>query len=190
MFFTCIYLSISSVSSLACIGKKGVELGYVGTLEEKVISEILAVYISERTGYEVKLREFSSYKSLMTAIREGKTALVVGCLSYGLNGFVTPENIEMSERIVYQNLRIKFIKADKLILLPPLKEYVNSNIVLGQNNPAIIIKEKVSVKYPVLCRLLRNLSHRIKYSDIKKLMSHNEPLKKTVWKYLDKKGLI
>jgi len=178
------------VDSFACIGKKGVELGYVGKVEEKIISEILAVYISERTGYEVKLHEFPSYKGMMAAVRGGKTALAIGYLSYKLNGFVTPDSIEMSEMKVYQNLRNKFIKADNLILLPPLKEYVNSNIVLGPNNPAIIIKEKVSVKYPVLCRLLRNLSHRIKYSEIKKLMSHNEPMKKTVWKYLDRKGLI
>jgi len=188
------YMMILSPSCFSCIGKKGVTLGYLNQ-KHRLLSRILGTYINERTGYPVTMKGFPSYKALLTSIRKGETSLAIGYFSYKINGFPDPTNLKVSSRHdIYKNLRDKFLGVNKLILLPPLGKNIPLSfaVLASAKIPAIIIKEKTTVAFPVLCRLLRNLSYKFNSIDMLRLqnLAKKSSLKKAAWEYLDKEGLI
>ncbi|MFQ5645433.1 MAG: hypothetical protein ACE5GM_00755 [bacterium] len=186
----CILLIIPGRGA-ACVGRK-VYLGYGERMDQEIISQVVATFISERTGSAVVLREFSSYPEMMEALYRGEISLAVGYLSYQRNGF--SPSLKPDRLSVFRDLKQRFMSDSQVVLLPSLGDRLpTDNRLLARTDiPVLLLRKKTAIRFPVLPRLLKKLSYRFDHTSLRRLkeLAGQTSLTRMAWEYLNREELI
>lgn len=77
------FLMFSANNSESCVGRILI-IGTLNSSEEQLLAEMVSVLMSERTGTNVKIAQFSDSKELYSAVKKGEVGLVIENVERGI----------------------------------------------------------------------------------------------------------
>lgn len=186
------FLLISS-SVFACVGRTL----YIGALEtpaEKVMAEILATLINERTGTTIQIRYFKESQDLYDALKSGeeeKRADIIIEDTIDAMAILKQDQSQLPDQALVTAKEL-YEKDLGIIWLNPFG-FNNSQ---GQNSQSIsapLVRRDVLTNFPLLPRILNKLAGVITndiYTDLQNAISKGEKPKTVAKDFLKKKKLI
>lgn len=189
-----VFLSIiMATSALACVGRT-LYIGALETTEDKVMAEMLATLINERTGTTIQIRYFkdtdSLYAALKSNVEEERADILVEdtvdamAVIKGKAGQSADENYSAAKEAYEKDLGI--------IWLNPFG-FNNSKDQTIQSISAPLVRRDVLTNFPLLPRILNKLSGVFTnqlYSDLIAKVDGGEKPKNAAKDFLKKKKLI
>ncbi len=151
----------------ACVGKKIV----IGTLvepEQKLLANLLALMIRERTGTTVEIKIYSNMEELARALKKEK----IQVYNEYLIDAVKTLKLDVNDRDAsFKELRKIYNRRFNLIWLPPYG-FVNSRVDGGSSLGAAPLIAKQTLKlFPALPRLLSKLGGRVGDAQLNALLN-------------------
>lgn len=182
---------IHSNTANACVGRT-LYVGALQTNEAKVMSEMLALLINERTGTSIQIRSFDTLEQLYTALKSGKEeervdiivedtaqALIIAKQKAG----PTPDQDFIAVKAFYE-------KDLNVVWLNPFG-YTANNAQPSISAP--LIRKDVLTNFPLLPRVLNKLAGAINdkaYQGLSKALDSGEKPKNVAKDFLKKQKLI
>jgi osmoprotectant transport system substrate-binding protein len=177
----------------ACVGRT-LYIGALETQEGKVMAEILATLINERTGTTIQIRYFNDSQGLYDALKSNEeetradilvedTIDAMAVLKKDLNQF--PDKDFVTAKELYE-------KDLGIIWLNPFG-YNNSRGKTGQSISAPLVRRDVLTNFPLLPRILNKLAGVITnatYNDLQNAAAKGEKPKNIAKDFLKKEKLI
>jgi len=147
----------------ACVGRT-LTIGSLGSAEEKLLSQLLAVIINERTGTTVVVEQYGSQKALYDAASAGKVSIFVENTGRALQ--MLGKTMAGDEEAIY--LAVKEDLAERFGLVV-LKSFGKSNIENGHFIP--VVPASILLDYPALPRVVNRLAGIAEDRDYQKSVS-------------------
>jgi osmoprotectant transport system substrate-binding protein len=159
----------------ACVGKTIVIGAKDSSTVQRIIDEILALLINERTGTSVKLVNFNTPKDCREAIISAEVDIYVEYTGSALTEVLMITDVKDKES-VFEIVKNKYNEKFNLIWLAPYgfdyqeglkEEYKDKGI------PAVaapIVRKDTLKKFPALARLLKKLSGKISNEKLDELV--------------------
>ncbi len=182
-----------SANSFACVGRTL----YVGSLEspeDKIMAEMLATLINERTGTTIQIRYFKDrdalYAALKSNVEEKRADILIEDTSdamevLGKKSNQFPDKDFITAKEVYE-------KDLGVIWLNPFG-FNNSKGKEGQSISAPLVRRDVLTNFPLLPRILNKLAGVITnkvYNKLQEKVAGGEKPKNTAKDFLKKRKLI
>jgi len=191
----CFFLSsplIQAPSAVACVGKKIV----IGTLvdpEQRILANMLALLIRERTGTTVEIQEFPEMESLASALKEDEIQIYSEYLQTGLKSLQL-EATGQQNKVLLKKVKKEYNRRFNLVWLAPYG-FVSSRISKASQLSAAPLIDKHTLKlFPALPRLLNKLGGIIDDSQLSKLIksveADNESAEEVARQFLKEQKLI
>ncbi len=180
---------ISANQSFGCVGRI-LTIGSVDTPVGRVMTETLALLITERTGTTVHTKYFSNMNDLYTSIRTEEVGILVENSSSALKMLGLPE-IKDHEK-AYLQAKEKYRKNMDLIWLKPF-HFLYANSSDQKSATATVLSLSVMTDFPGLLRLLNKLSKKVdekEYSELLKLANSGKKPTNIAKDFLEAKKLI
>jgi len=165
----------------SCVGRK-LTIGYLSdSIEQKIIAEMLAILIAERTGTKVDFKEFEDSMEVHRAIGKNEVQIYVEYTGIGLEEILGKKATDNDPKKVYQQVKKAYKKNFDLIWLKTLGYAVEGD---GHANAlpmeaAPVVRKDTLKKFPALARLLNQLYGRIDNNSIQQLATKVEKGGKT-----------
>ena len=177
-----IFLHVLTAPSYSCVGRI-LTLSVNDSVEQKIIGQLLATYITERTGTTVNLTTGLNAMASEEQIKQCKADIYINYLNTGLSimdGAEKGATIQETYALVKQHFGEKF----DMVWLKPLgykgpllKDSANAT----ETSLAIpVTTREVLNRFPVLDRVINKLGGRIDESTIQKLILETETKEITV----------
>jgi glycine betaine/choline ABC-type transport system substrate-binding protein len=192
-FFIIGLISFSAGLSQACVGRT-LYVGSLNSPQDKVMSEMLALLINERTGTTVQVRYFDNNESLYKATKSEKEEKRVDIIvedtidALKLLNKTPGANPEKD----YLTVKKAYEKTLDIIWLDPFG-YDNSKGAEHKSVSAPLIRRNVLINFPLLPRVLNKLSGAISakaYTSLNKKVAKGDKPKNVAKAFLKKKKLI
>ena len=182
-----------AVNAFACVGRTL----YIGSLEtdgDKIMAEMLATLINERTGTTIQIRYYPDREALYTALKsdvEEKRADILientvdAMKIVGKESNQLPDNDLITAKELYE-------KELGIIWLNPFG-FSNSTGASGQSISAPLVRRDILTNFPLLPRILNKLSGVFTneiYSSLQKEVADGEKPKNAAKNFLKKRKLI
>jgi len=103
----------------ACVGRI-LTIGISHSLNERLLAEIVSQLLSERTGTNVKIAQFSSSRDMYAAVKKGEVSLVIENLERG--SLMVTKAGEKPSRTLYDAVKNEYRKSYNLVWLEPFGE--------------------------------------------------------------------
>jgi len=158
----------------ACVGRK-LTIGYRDTTEQRIIAEVLAILIEERTGTKVTLKEFEDSLEAHRAIENNEIQLYIEYTGVGLTEILGEKPVKDPKQ-VYNTVKKAYMKNFDLIWLKTFG-FVCTDEEHDHDLPlyaAPVVRKDTLNKFPALARLINKLSNRIDNQTIKSLIDQVE----------------
>ena len=171
----------------ACVGKL-LSIGVLNTSEGKVLSEILGVLITERTGTAVTVKFYRSAQELYDAVKSKQVDISVENTGRAMKLLNRPA--EADAKKAYEQAKAAYEKDMGLIWLKP---FGFQNGAGGPSHTAAILRAEILNNFPVLPRVLGKLGHAITdeaYARLIASVDAGETAKKVARDFLKSKKLI
>ncbi len=194
-----IYLVVISLicftagSSMACVGRT-LYIGSLNSPQDKLMSEMVALLINERTGTTVQVRYFDDNASLYKATKSEKEEKRVDILVED-----TIDALKILDKTPganpdddYLTVKKLYEKSLDIIWLSPFG-YNNSKEDGAKSVSAPLIRRNVLINFPLLPRVLNKLSGAIStksYTSLTKKVERGDKPKNIAKDFLKKKKLI
>lgn len=190
LFLFCLFLTHATTGT-ACVGR----ILYLGALEtnsDKLMSEMLALLINERTGTTIQIRSFASPEQLYTALKSTKEEervdiivedTVQGMTMAKLTATAAPDQDFLAVKAYYE-------KALDVVWLNPF------GFTKDAGKPSIsapLVRRDVLTNFPLLPRVLNKLAGAINdkaYADLIKSLDSGEKAKNAAKDFLKKQKFI
>lgn len=152
---------LPSRAAEACVGRI-IHIGAANSPAERVLSEIIALLIAERTGTTVKTMTFDTHTALYDAIRAGEIGIFTENTTRALEVLGSPgtENTQDTYDLAKQLYREKL----NLVWLDVLGLTVDKT-PNNQAKNAIVISNEILSAFPGIPRLLNKLAQKISEDD-------------------------
>ncbi len=158
------------VNSFACVGKTLI-IGSLTTPNEKLLAQMMAVIINERTGTTVNVEYFESQKELYEAIKKKE----VNILSENTGRAVQILSMDVSGDAdsIYSAVKKEYKDQLQLVMLKPFGQ---SPDVAGENQfmDVPIVDSGILIDYPALPRVLNKLAGITQKKNYSKLVASVE----------------
>jgi osmoprotectant transport system substrate-binding protein len=162
-------------SVFACVGRK-LQVGYKNYTEQRILAEMLAILVRERTGTNVTLVAFNSTNAAYKAIQAGEIQVFVEYTGIGLRD-VLGGDPKGNKQHVYQNVKKAYEQIYNLVWLKPFGfqttyKYYQKDVKAGiPMEAAPIVKRETLRKFPALARLINKLAGKIDDATISNLIA-------------------
>ncbi len=190
LFFFCLFLTHATIGT-ACVGR----ILYLGALEtnsDKLMSEMLALLINERTGTTIQIRSFSTPEQLYTALKstkeEERVDIVVedtvqGMAIAKLTATAAPDQDFLAVKAYYE-------KELDVVWLNP---FGFTKDAAKPSTSAPLVRRDVLTNFPLLPRVLNKLAGAINdkaYQELIKSLASGEKPKNAAKDFLKKQKFI
>lgn len=156
-----VFLVFSTLSStFSCVGKT-LQIGTTGSIQQKVLANIIAELISERTGTTVKLVPFADSTAAHTALLKADIDMYVEYTGVGLTAILKEQPLVDAAEL-YSSVKEQYNQKLNLIWLEPLG--FDAAQSLGLSFPAEaapVVRKDTLKKFPALARLINKLGGKI-----------------------------
>jgi len=180
---------IFSPAADACVGKL-IQIGVLNSSEGQVISEILSMLITERTGTSVKVEFYKNMQELYAAIQEKKVDISIENITRAMQALNKP--VEPDARKAYEIVKTAYEKEKGLILLKPYG-FLNNTSGGTPSYTATLLRVEVINNFPALPRVMGKLGDSINdeaYARLIKSFESGEKPKKVARDFLKSRKLI
>lgn len=187
----CCLLLLQAQASPACVGRI-LYLGALQTNEDKVMSEMLALLINERTGTTIQIRAFDTtdqlYSALKSSKEEERVDILVENTAQALAQAKQPAGASPDQDFV--TVKAFYEKELDVVWLNPF------GYTAKEGQPSIsapLIRRDVLTNFPLLPRVLNKLAGAINdkaYKDLIKSVNDGEKPKNAAKDFLKKQKLI
>jgi len=178
-------LIILASPGYSCVGRI-LELTINDSVEQKIIGQIMATYITERTGTTVNLVTESGNQS-----NRCPTDVCINYLKSGLSG-MSNDNQAQSDREAYSLVKEYYIDHQKLVWLNPFG-YKGPVEQQGNSSLAVpVAKQESLAKFPVLDRVINKLGDLIDDAALQQLIqqAQSQDTETVAKDFLKKRNLI
>ena len=189
-----VFMFSGAGSSDACVGKSLV-IGSVNGADNAVVSEMLSILITERTGTTVVVKYFNDYKSLGEAMKKSELDIMVDYTGRCYID-VLGKQPEADEAKVFSSLKEVYQRDMNLVWLEPFG-FSDAGVLGGKGGktPAVaapVVRKDTLSKFPALPRVINKLSGKIDNGVMAKLIAEggNGNTKKATRKFLKDNRLI
>jgi len=162
-------LLLYSPSALACVGKTLV-IGAQETPEGRVVAQVIAILINERTGTTVKVEEFPSAEALHNSLAGGEADIAVESTGAALArlGLAIPPDRDAA----YQSAKAAYLEQLNLVWLPRLG-FETQSAPNGEAAP--VARKETLKKFPALPRLIAKTEGLLSRDVLQSLARAGEP---------------
>jgi len=167
----------------ACVGKTLV-VGAVQTPEGRVVAQILAILINERTGTTVKIADFADPEALHRSLAVGEADIGVEFTGAALTRLGLAASPSADE--AYQAVKAAYLERLNLVWLPRLG-FSDATAAPGEAAP--VARKDTLKKFPALPRLIAKTEGLLSDQVVKGLSGAGEPAR-TAREFLREKKLI
>ncbi len=173
----------ASPPALACVGKT-VVVGAVQTPEGRVIAQILAILINERTGTTVKIADYADPETLHRGLAAGEADIGVEFTGAGLArlGLAAAADGDAA----YQAVKAGYLERLNLVWLPRLG-FTGASASPGDAAP--VARKDTLKKFPALPRLIAKTEGLLSDEVVRGLTGAGEPAR-AAREFLREKKLI
>lgn len=183
IIFLCVVASIMAVVHLssACVGKT-IHIGISGAVSERLLAEIAALLITERTGSSVKIDVYKDSKELYNAVKLGNVNILFENTGHALE--VLGKQKATGAASTFDYVKNEYRKSLNLVWLEPMGG--------PQQYSSVLTVESLS-NYPALPKLLNKLSGVLTndtYTKLLKSIDSSDKTKKVAKDFLKNKKLI
>lgn len=172
----------------ACVGKL-LSIGVVNSSEGKVLSEILSVLITERTGTAVTVKFFPGLRELYDAVKVKQVDISVENTSTAMR--LLNKAAEADAKKAYEYVKAAYEKDMGLVWLKP---FGFQNGTGGErSHTAVILRAEILNNFPILPRVINKLGGSITDETYLRLIASvesGEKAKKVARDFLKSKKLI
>ncbi|MBU0730545.1 MAG: hypothetical protein KKE17_00535 [Proteobacteria bacterium] len=173
----------------ACVGRI-LTIGTMNANQEKLLAEMMAVIINERTGTTVTISYFNNKEELYAAVKKGEVSILIENTDRAME--VLSKKVTGSNSEIYKSVKEDYRKNLDLVMLDPLG-ITPSSTKDGDLFYVPIITTEVLTDYPALPRVINKLSGVSEDKTFGKMLSAIDSGKKprgVAKDYLKKKKLI
>ncbi|HEY6007007.1 MAG TPA: glycine betaine ABC transporter substrate-binding protein [Geobacteraceae bacterium] len=167
--------------SPACVGKT-ILLGISNTAPEKLLADMAAIMITERTGSSVKVQVFKDSRELYNAVRQGKINLIIEATDRAAE--IVGKQKDASPASLYDFVKGEYRKNLNLVWLESFG---------GARQYAPVLTIETLANYPALPKLLNKLAGALANDTCTKLLKSvdsDDKAKKVARDFLKGKKLI
>jgi len=166
---TTLALLLNGPAALACVGKTLV-IGAQETPEGRVVAQVIAILINERTGTTVKVAEFPDAEALHRSLASGEADIAVEFTADALArlGLEIPQNRDSA----YQSAKAAYLERLNLVWLPRLGF---GALTPPSGEAAPVARKETLKKFPALPRLIAKTEGILSQEVLQGLASAGEP---------------
>ncbi len=151
----------------ACVGKTLV-VGAEATAQGRLVAQVIAILINERTGTTVKIQEFPDAEAVHTALVEGNVDIGVERAAMALERLDVPVPPDPEGR--YRAAKEAYLERLNLVWLPPLGFDPD-----GEGPAAPVARKETLRKFPALPRLIAKTRGLLTDEVLAGLVSQGDP---------------
>lgn len=147
-------LMVFSIQSFACVGKTLI-IGAAATPNDKLLAQMMAVIINERTGTTVNVNYFDSHEQLFEAVKKREVNIYIESTERALQ--VLGKEAGGDVESVYNSVKEEFKSQFHLVMLKPfggMTDETAQNISID----VPVIAEGILIEYPALPRVINKLA--------------------------------
>lgn len=176
--------ALPPVPAVACVGKTLV-VGSLETPEGRVVAQLLAILINERTGTTVKIADYPDPEALHRGLAAGDADIAVDFTGPALArlGLAIPPGADEA----YQAAKATYLERLNLVWLPRMGYAGSSGQVPAEAAP--VARKDTLKKFPALPRLIARTEGLLSDDVLRGLSAAGEPAK-TAREFLREKKLI
>lgn len=149
-----VFLVLLSANAFACVGRTLV-IGAVNSANDRLLAQMMAVIISERTGTTVNVEYFADHKQLFDAVKKREINIFTENTGRALQ--LLEKEAGTDEDLIYTVVKDEFKSQFSLVLLKPFGKLQSEN----GDQPFIdvpIIAAGILIDYPALPRVINKLA--------------------------------
>lgn len=148
------FFMLFSVNAFACVGKTLI-IGAVDSANDKLLAQMMAVIISERTGTTVNVKYFEDHKQLFEAVKKREINIFTENTGRALQ--LLEKEASSDKDLIYTVVKDEFKSQFHLVLLKPFGKLESD----AGDQPFIdvpIIAAGILIDYPALPRVINKLA--------------------------------
>ena len=174
----CIILLLSLVvNGQACVGRI-LTISVNDTIEQKVVGQLLATYVTERTGTTVNMVTVSAGTTNEELIKNAKVDIVLNYLNVGLANIEGAVNTGESQK-TYGLVKQYYIDTFDMVWLRPLGYDGPLLDATGASQESVSLAVPVTTRevlnrFPVLDRVINKLGGRLDARTLQRLIKETE----------------
>lgn len=165
-----VLVMLFGTNSFACVGKTLI-IGSLTSPNEKLLAQMMAVIINERTGTTVNVEYFDSQKDLYEAIKNKKVNILSENTGRALQ--VLGMDPAGDADSIYSSVKKEYKEQLQLVMLKPFGQSPDST---GENRfmDVPIVDAAILIDYPALPRVLNKLAGITQKKNYSKLLASVE----------------
>ena len=160
----------------SCVGRI-LNISVNDTPEQKVVGQLLATYITERTGTTVNLVMAADGASPEDQVKDCKAEIFINYLDQGL-AEIDPGKKDVDPQEAYGLVKRSFFDKFQMVWLKPLgyRGPLADNTGEQKNGSlaVVVTTQQVLDRFPVLDRVINKLSGRVDAQTVQKLIQESE----------------
>ena len=174
LFAGCMILLYAfALPAQSCVGRI-LTLSIDDTVEQKVIGQLLATYITERTGTTVNLTTVLDVKASEDLIVACKADIFLNYINVGMAGMEDADTAAGTQES-YSLVKQYYLEKNNMVWLKPLGYKGPLQNAAGSTSLAVPVTTKdVLDRFPVLDRVINKLSGRVDDRTMQQLMQKAE----------------
>jgi len=183
----------------ACVGKS-LTIGCVDTPSVKMVSEMMSILITERTGTTVVIKKFKDYASCYDAAAKGDVDIMVDFTGRGYVEVLKKQPVNDEDK-VFSEVKEAYQRDMNLVWLEPFgfsdKAVAPADASDVPVMAAPVIRKETLAKFPALPRVLNKLAGKLDNSTVATLVAEigggdmaDKKAEKVTRKFLKSKRLI
>ncbi len=146
-------LFLAAVEADACVGKT-ITIAVSDSLSEKILAQLVAVLLNERTGTQVEVKTYANTKNIFDAVTKGEAGILIGNTRRALSTLGERKTLDSKE--TYSVSKAGYRKRFSLIWLESLGPVDNGVNQRHQYGPVITVD--IMRDFPALPRVINKLA--------------------------------
>ena len=148
------FMMLFSANSFACVGKTLI-IGAVDSANDRLLAQMMAVIINERTGTTVNVEYFEDHEKLFEAVKKREINILTENTGRALQLLGKDENGDGN--LIYTTVKEEYKKQLHLVLLKPFGQS-KTGVVGNPYFDVPIVASGILIDYPALPRVLNKLA--------------------------------
>jgi osmoprotectant transport system substrate-binding protein len=169
MALTLLLVSVSALPAAACVGKTLI-IGAVETPEGRLVAQVIAILINERTGTTVKIQDFADADTVHRVLTTGEVDIAVEFSARALDRL--GKTVPADPQTAYSEAKAAYLEQLNLVWLPPLG-FGESGTHDGVAAP--VARKQTLKKFPALPRLIAKTRDLLPDATLARLVDAGDP---------------